>query len=112
MTGKKPLGIMIAVGKPGPPPPKFRVGGDEPPSKAEPEPDQDDRNRPQVGGYQVGPEDVEYKSGDLCGSCAHMGNDGNCMKYGFPVDEQGHCEAGYEPKHQQMGGNESPEGEY
>ena len=100
MIGKKPLGIMIAVGKPGPPPPKFRAGGDEPPSKTEMEPDEDDQGKSASG---IDPEDVDYSSGDLCGSCAHMGGDGNCMKYGFPVDEQGHCEAGYEPKHQQGG---------
>jgi len=111
MIGKKPLGLMIAIGKPGPPPPKYKAGGDEPPPKAAPapqqEPDQDDRGRSPGG---ISPEDVNYQAGNQCGGCAHMGQDGACVRYGFPVTEDGNCLSGYEPKHQQqMGGQEEQE---
>ena len=51
-----------------------------------------------AGGQGVGPLDVDYSDNDLCESCANMGDDGNCSRYGFPVQPTGHCAAGYEPK--------------
>ncbi len=45
----------------------------------------------------ITPEEVDYSDSDLCGQCLHMGDDGNCDRYGFPVQESGHCEAGFEP---------------
>jgi hypothetical protein len=47
---------------------------------------------------KISPEEVDYSDNDLCETCANMGADGNCSKYGFPVDKTGHCEAGYESK--------------
>ena len=110
MMGKKPiLGIMIASGRPAPPP-KYRERPDEPKppvAAAHGEPDADEMGRPRGGGrYQVGPEDVEYKAGDLCGHCEYMGQQGNCDKYGFQVEPEGHCEAGFEPKNEPMNGGE------
>ena len=108
---KKPgIGLLIGIGPAGrdsgpPMPKKYSTPGTEqgpPPRPNHQEPDQDEkpmagRGGGAGGGVQIGPEDVEYKSGDLCGKCAHMGGDGMCMKYQFPVDEEGHCEAGFEP---------------
>ncbi len=46
----------------------------------------------------ISPEEVDYSANDNCGTCTNMGGDGNCTKYNFPVEETGHCEAGYESK--------------
>lgn len=89
------LDVMIAVGKHkpglGPMTPVEKRGQPTPQ-----DPDADDDQDQQQGGT-VGPEDVDYSDNDLCETCANMGQDGNCSKYGFPVDRTGHCEAGYEP---------------
>lgn len=51
-----------------------------------------------ASGAGIDPAEVDYSEDDLCGSCIHMGTDGECQKYGFPVTENGHCEAGYSPR--------------
>ena len=66
-------------------PPEPGDTGDEP----EKEPDADEG--------AITPEEVDYSDNDLCGSCAHN-QEGTCAKYGFPVDDSGHCEGGYEPQ--------------
>lgn len=58
----------------------------------------------------VGPEDVGYSDNDLCETCKNMGQDGNCSKYNFPVDQTGHCEGGYEPMDQGGAPHGSPAG--
>lgn len=50
------------------------------------------------GDGKISPEEVDYSANDTCGTCANMGSDGNCTKYSFPVEDSGHCEAGYEAK--------------
>lgn len=74
------------------PPPAAAIAlGDEP----EATPDGDETLQPQ---------DVDYSANDLCGSCAHMGEDGSCVKYKFPVEETGHCAGGFEPREAEGGG--------
>ncbi len=71
------------------------------PTQADTEPDPADPMEGAEGEGASGgisPEEVDYSDNDLCETCSNMGHDGTCMKYGFPVDKTGHCEAGYEPK--------------
>lgn len=105
----------------GPPPPPSKKKTMPAPKRAAAEPpppppglddsatDPDAADEGNESAHTVGPEDVDYSSGDLCGSCEHMGEDGNCSKYGFPVSQDGHCEAGYEPKGGEPGEQEQPE---
>lgn len=50
------------------------------------------------GEGKICPEEVDYSANDNCGACSNMGADGNCTKYSFPVEDSGHCEAGFEAK--------------
>jgi hypothetical protein len=93
-------GLIIALGigkkKPGEAPPSYRGDPDagEPGEASETmEPGPDDK----VGPADIRPEEVSYSDNDLCETCANMGQDGNCARYGFPVDKTGHCADGYEP---------------
>lgn len=89
--------IDVAVGMP--PKPKAAVPS---PAPAAPKPGSmpvgDEPEATPDGDETLQPADVDYSANDLCGSCAHMGEDGSCVKYRFPVEESGHCAAGYEPK--------------
>lgn len=94
-----PKGLMVAIGIPrggGGKPDIGSPGGlDEPmPKRGAVAPQQQEAG----GESKVGPEDVDYSANDLCGECANMADDGNCTKYGFPVEHSGHCEAGFQPK--------------
>lgn len=103
MKGKGGVGVLIAM-KPssGPPPPRF--GGGKPEPKGDdpaPSPvvEATPRAQPQLerAGAGIGPDEVDYSDNDLCGSCEYN-QQGQCSKYQFPVDDTGHCEAGYEPR--------------
>lgn len=130
------VGLLIAM-KPssGPPPPRFGGGGSPKPPSGPPEqigapqrreptprpnpnlnpnpnpnPAPDNGGGGQGGGQggHVGPDEVDYSSNDLCGTCEYN-HGGSCAKYGFPIDDTGHCEAGYEARGGQgeMGGQEA-----
>lgn len=99
-------GLLVALGigkkKPESGPPSYKSDPMDPGEATEtqePDADTDD----QAGGGMISPEEVDYSDNDLCETCANMGQDGNCIKYNFPVDKTGHCEAGYEPKGGEMG---------
>lgn len=132
MRDKPGMMIMVGLGKPkGSPsqPPPGPVGrpakavppkpklGKAPAPDAPQEPDADDMNRPEGGG-SVSPEEVNYKSDDLCQDCVHF-DGSNCNRYGFEASPNGHCAAGFEPKGGGMdagadmaGGHGEPEGMY
>ncbi len=98
-----PKDLMVAIGIP------KRGGGDdigEPDAiDSQPKrgmPKQEEKPEEESGGIR--PEDVDYSAGDLCLDCRHNA-EGHCQRYGFAVEDSGHCEAGYEPRD---GGEEMP----
>lgn len=107
---KKGMDVMIAVK-----PHRGALGGgdigsprgiDDPGAEAD-NPDTDPAEEPDADDQQLSPDEVCYSEHDLCESCAHNSS-GTCSKYHFPVDDTGHCAAGYEP--QQQGGTDQDMG--
>lgn len=109
-------GLMVAIGlgkpkdKSGPPPPRTKPAviekttevvapAKEPPTDSYQPQESETLGADPIGSDTgIGAADVDYSDNDLCESCANMGQDGTCTKYGFVVDPTGHCEAGFQPK--------------
>ena len=109
------IGKKKPIGQEGPPPSRYRKAIESPTelphaeSSTDPVAEETAEGDPLGGGADdvglndtsgggIGPADVDYSDNDLCESCLHMSDAGDCNKYGFPVEPTGHCEAGYEPK--------------
>lgn len=63
----------------------------------------DEKEAAADGDETLSPVDVGYGVG-ICRTCAHMGEDGMCVKYKFPVEEEARCIGGYEAKHEEAEG--------
>ena len=96
----KGIGVMIALGKPGAPPPRYKSQSDSTPAPDEkgggPEAPQErdpDAGRPEQN-VTISPEAVDYHDGsENCGNCEYLSGD-QCRVLKMPVDAHGgHCEA-------------------
>jgi hypothetical protein len=97
------LSIILGIGKKKPgdePPPSYPSAkatstspGSSPMGDESPE-----EETAEGAGGQLSPDEVNYSSGDLCESCSNMNPNGQCDLYHFPVEPDGHCQAGYSPK--------------
>lgn len=93
--GPPKLDVAVVTGGAGPTPKK-----PFPPAKASGMPVGDEPEAMPDGDETLQPMDVGYGLGS-CHSCAHMDGE-QCVKYGFPVEGEGHCLSGYEARHDEM----------
>ncbi len=104
------IGKKKPMGEEGPPPSRFKKPTESAPPQEAPLPETPVEDpaasplgmEPEGDEGGIGPIDVDYSDNDLCETCANMGQDGNCTKYGFPVQPSGHCAGGYMPKGEEV----------